>query len=89
MGLLFALQIRIREYTNKIMVILYAYLLIGAKKSPFLQNKYANASFTLAVYPDFCKNHQFHVIYCLTLAYVIHFEEFLTLDSHRFTVFEE
>jgi hypothetical protein len=45
MGLLFALQIQIRKYTNKKMVILYAYLRIGGKKSPFLQNKYTNASF--------------------------------------------
>ncbi len=44
---------------------------------------------TYANYPDFCKNHQFHVIYCVTLPYVLYFEEFLTLDSRRFTIFEE
>jgi hypothetical protein len=44
MGLLFMLQIQIHEYTNKKMVILYAYLCIG-KKILFLQHKYANASF--------------------------------------------
>jgi hypothetical protein len=38
-------QIQICKYTNKKMVILYAYLRIGVKKTPILQNKYANASF--------------------------------------------
>ena len=38
---------------------------------------------TYANYPDFCENHQFHVIYCVTLAYyVLYVEEFLTHDSH-------
>ncbi len=36
---------------------------------------------TYANYLDFCKNHQFHVIYCVTLTYVLYFEEFLTHDS--------
>ncbi len=44
---------------------------------------------TYANYPDFCKNHQFHVIYCVNLAYVLYFEEFLTLDSCWFTIFKE
>ncbi len=44
---------------------------------------------TYANYPDFCKNHQFHVIYCVTLAYVLYFKEFLTLDSRRFVIFKE
>ena len=35
-----------------------------------------------ANYPDFCKNHQFHVIYCVTLAYALYFEEFLIQNSH-------
>ena len=34
-----------------------------------------------ANYPDFFENHQFHVIYCVTLAYVLYFEEFLIHDS--------
>ncbi len=29
----------------------------------------------------FCKNHQFHVIYCVTITYVLYFEEFLTPNS--------
>jgi hypothetical protein len=38
-------------------------------------------------YPDFCENHdQFHVIYCVTLAYVLYFEEFLIHDSGRFMI---
>ncbi len=44
---------------------------------------------THANYPDFCKNHQFHVIYCVTLTDVLYFKEFLTLDSHQFTIFKE
>ena len=36
---------------------------------------------TYANYPDFCEDHQFHVIYCVTLAYVLYFEKFLTHDS--------
>jgi hypothetical protein len=44
---------------------------------------------TNANYPDFCKNHQFHVIYCVTLAYVLYFEEFLTLDSRQLPIFKE
>jgi hypothetical protein len=43
--LLFVLQIQICKYTNKKMVILYAYLRIGAKKITFLQNEYTKASF--------------------------------------------
>ncbi len=35
----------LRKYTNKKMVILHVYLLIGAKKTPVLQNGYTNASF--------------------------------------------
>jgi hypothetical protein len=44
---------------------------------------------TYANYPDFCKNHWFHVIYCVTLTYVLYFKEFLTLDSCWFTIFRE
>ncbi len=44
---------------------------------------------TYANYPDICKNHQFHVIYCVTLACVFYFEEFLTLDSRWFTIFKK
>ncbi len=44
---------------------------------------------TYANYPDFCKNHQFHIMYSVTLTYVLYFEEFLTLDSRRFTIFKE
>jgi hypothetical protein len=44
---------------------------------------------TYTNYPDFCKNHQFHVIYCVNLAYVPNFEEFLTLNSRRVTIFKE
>jgi len=32
-------------------------------------------------YPDFFENHQFHVIYCVTLAYALFSEEFLIHDS--------
>ena len=32
-------------------------------------------------YPDFYENHQFHVIYCVTVAYVLNFEEFLIHGS--------
>jgi hypothetical protein len=40
-----------------------------------------------ANYPDFCENHQFHVIYCVTLAYVTFFEElFLIHDSRGFII---
>jgi hypothetical protein len=42
-----------------------------------------------ANYPDFCKNHQFHVIYCVTLAYVLYFKAFLTHNSRWFTIFKE
>jgi hypothetical protein len=31
-------------------------------------------------YPDFCENHQFYVIYCVTLGDVLYFEEFLIHD---------
>ena len=41
---------------------------------------------TCANYPDFCKNHQFHVIYCVTLAYAIICEEFLIRDSRGFMI---
>jgi hypothetical protein len=44
---------------------------------------------TNANYPDFCENHQFHVIYCITLMCVLYFEKFLTHDSHWFTIFKE
>jgi hypothetical protein len=33
-------------------------------------------------YPDFFENHQFYGIYCVTLAFVLFFEEFLIHDSH-------
>ncbi len=37
-----------------------------------------------ANYPDFFENHQFHVIYCVTLAYVIFSKNFwFTIYSHR------
>jgi hypothetical protein len=39
-GLLFMLQIKKNEYTNKKVVILYVYPCISPKKSPFWQNKY-------------------------------------------------
>ena len=32
--------------------------------------------------------HQFHVIYCVTLAYVLYFEEFLIHYLHRFMIFK-
>jgi hypothetical protein len=38
---------------------------------------------TCANYPDFFENHQFHVIFCVTLAYFTFFEEFLIHNSHR------
>jgi len=31
---------------------------------------------TCANYPDFFENHQFHVIYCVTLAYVLFSKNF-------------
>jgi len=34
-----------------------------------------------ANYPDFCENHQFCVVYCVTLADVLYVKEFLTHDS--------
>jgi hypothetical protein len=37
-------------------------------------------------YPDFCENHQFHVIYCVTLASVLYLEEFLIHDLRGFTI---
>jgi hypothetical protein len=36
-----------------------------------------------------CENHQFRFIYCVTLAYVLYFEEFMIHNSRRFTVFKE
>ena len=40
-----------------------------------------------ANYPNFCENHQFHFIYCVTLAYVPYFEEFPIHGSRRFTIY--
>ena len=34
--------------------------------------------------PGFCKNHQFHGIYCVTLAYELYWEEFLIHNSGWF-----
>jgi len=39
-----------------------------------------------ANYPDFFEKHHFHVIYCVTLAYVLCFEEFLIHDSRGFMI---
>jgi hypothetical protein len=36
--------------------------------------------------PDFFENNQFHVIYCVSLAYVLFFEEFLIHVSRGFMI---
>ena len=41
---------------------------------------------TYSSFPDFFENHQFHDFYCVTLAYVLCFEEFLIHDSHGFMI---
>ena len=38
-------------------------------------------------YPDFCKNHRFHAIYCVTLAYLLYVEEFLIHYSRQFMIY--
>ena len=42
---------------------------------------------TYVNYPDFCENHQFHVIYCVTIVYVLYFPEFWIHDSRRFMIY--
>jgi hypothetical protein len=41
-----------------------------------------------ASFPDFCDNHQFHIIYCVysRLCKVLFFEEFLIHESHGFMI---
>jgi hypothetical protein len=53
---------------------------------PAINTRCARAGGTCANYPDFLENHQFHVIYCVTLANVLYFEEFLIHDSHGFMI---
>ena len=46
----------------------------------------ARAGGTCVNNPDFFENHQFHVIYCVTLAYVLFWGEFLILNSRGFLI---
>ena len=55
-------------------------LLIGVMMTHTVQplcSRAARAGGTCVNYPDFFHNHQFHVIYCVTLSYEHCFEEFL------------
>ena len=40
----------------------------------------------MRISPSFFENHQFHVIYCVTLANVLFLEEFLIHDSRGFMI---
>ena len=64
---------------------LHTDFMASAKKSrcaPIKNTCCVWAGGTNANYPDFCENHQFHVIYCITLMCVLYFEDFQTHDSH-------
>ncbi len=52
-----------------------------------VQIKKLQAGGTYVNYSDFCKSHWFHVSYCVTLAYVLYFDEFLIHDSRRFMIY--
>jgi hypothetical protein len=44
--------------------------------APISNTRCAWAGGTCANYPDFFENHQFHVIYCVTLAFVLFSKNF-------------
>ena len=43
---------------------------------------------TYVNYHVFCENHKFHVIYCVTIPYVLYLEEFLIHDSCQSMIFK-
>ena len=63
----------------------------GSKENAFLSHDThrAWAGGRYANFPIFFENHQFQIICCVTLTYVLYFEEFLIHDSRVFKKFIE